>query len=251
MAALETPFFCSRRRRSFGHVAALLAASVVCGATASGARAQSAPAATPQNAPLVTAGVRGDAPVSLSLDGDVRGALKSLFGQAGANYVIGRSVPGSAVTLELKNVSFTDALRLVLRSADLTYTVENGVYVVAPRSFQATGTDKADGADKTVAALTGLAQALNAGLVSLAEAVKPPPVPLAGLNVQQIKDQALAQEVLVEMLKQQIGPSHPRMVDARSRLNALRAVLNRYQRSRPAPQRANRSVSARRNSGPG
>lgn len=248
MVPFGTPFFCSRR--PFEYVAALLAASVVCGGTASGVRAQSSPAAAPQNAPLVTAGVRGDAPVSLSLDGDVRGALKSLFGQAGANYVIGRSVPGSAVTLELKNVPFTDALRLVLRSADLTYTVENGVYVVAPRSFQATGTNKADGADKTAAALTGLAQALNAGLFSLAEAVKPPLVPLAGLNMQQTKDQALAQEVLVEILKQQFGPRSSEMVDARARLNALRAVLNRYQRSRPAAQRASR-VTARRNSGPG
>ena len=247
-----TPILCSRRR-PFGHFAAAAlaaAASVVCcGGAASGARAQSSPAPTPQSsAPLVTGGALGNAPVSLSLDGDVRGALKSLFGQAGVNYVIGRGVPGRAVTLELKNVPFTDALRLALLSADLTYTVENGVYVVAPRPQEAD-------TDKMAVALTGLARALNTGLFSLAEALKPPPVPLAGLNVQQLKDQALAQEVLVEILKQQFGPRSSEMVDARARLNALRAVLNRHQssaRSRPAPQqRASRAAGSRRNSNPG
>ncbi len=236
-----TPILCSRRR-AFRHFAAALAAAasvVCCGGAASGARAQSAPASTPQSSvPLVTGGALGNAPVSLSLDGDVRGALKSLFGQAGVNYVIGRGVPGRVVTLELKNVPFTDALRLALRSADLTYTVENGVYVVAPRPQEAD-------TDKMAVALTGLAQALNAGLFSLAEAIKPPPVPLAGLNVQQLNDQALAQEVLVEMLTQRLGPRHMQVVDARDRLTALRAVLNRHQnspRSRPAPpQRASRA----------
>ncbi len=80
---------------------------------------------------------RGETNPSISMnlnDTNVRTVLQDLFKSARAQYSISPDVTGK-VTLTIAGQTFENALRLVLRSASapLTYTVENGVYIVKPR----------------------------------------------------------------------------------------------------------------------
>lgn len=76
------------------------------------------------------------ASVSLSLqDAPVRRTVEAIFKQAGIkNYVIDNEVAGF-VTLTLTEQPLESALKLVMRASSLplTYTVENGVWIVKPR----------------------------------------------------------------------------------------------------------------------
>lgn len=76
------------------------------------------------------------ASVSLSLqDAPVRRTIETIFKQAGIkNYVIDNEVAG-VVTLTLTDQPLESALKLVMRASSLplTYTVENGVWIVKPR----------------------------------------------------------------------------------------------------------------------
>jgi hypothetical protein len=94
------------------------------------ARAQTTPAAPAVTIPNVSLDLR-DAPI--------RQALEQLFKNGGAQYVLDPNIQGF-VTLNVRDQPFESALRLLLRSANppLTYTRENGVYLVRPRSIAST-----------------------------------------------------------------------------------------------------------------
>ena len=76
------------------------------------------------------------APITLELkDAPIRTSLEMLFKQAGVNnYVIDNNVAGF-VSMNIKELPFDVALKLIMRSAaePLTYTKENGVYIVEVR----------------------------------------------------------------------------------------------------------------------
>ena len=76
------------------------------------------------------------APITLELkDAPIRTSLEMLFKQAGVNnYVIDNNVAGF-VSMNIKELPFDVALKLIMRSAaePLTYTKENGVYIVKVR----------------------------------------------------------------------------------------------------------------------
>ena len=76
------------------------------------------------------------APITLELkDAPIRTSLEMLFKQANINnYVIDNNVAGF-VSLNIKDLPFDVALKLVMRAAaePLTYTKENGVYIVKVR----------------------------------------------------------------------------------------------------------------------
>ena len=76
------------------------------------------------------------APITLELrDAPIRTSLEMLFNQAGVkNYVIDNNVAGFA-SMNIKELPFDVALKLIMRSAaePLTYTKENGVYIVKVR----------------------------------------------------------------------------------------------------------------------
>jgi hypothetical protein len=78
-------------------------------------------------------------PVTLDLrDAPVRDALEQLFKSAKVDYSIDPGVAGF-VTLKITEQPFENALRLILRSAQipLTYTKEGGVYLVKIRELVA------------------------------------------------------------------------------------------------------------------
>jgi hypothetical protein len=67
-------------------------------------------------------------------DTPVRGAIKALFDQlrgTGLDYVFEGDVEGK-ITLDISNVPYTDALATILRTANLTARLENGVYMIIP-----------------------------------------------------------------------------------------------------------------------
>ncbi len=67
-------------------------------------------------------------------DTPVREALEQIFRSAKVDYGIDPTVQGY-VNLKVTDVPFENALKLILRSANtpLTYSIENGVYLVKPR----------------------------------------------------------------------------------------------------------------------
>jgi type II secretory pathway component GspD/PulD (secretin) len=80
-------------------------------------------------------GKSGSLLVTLAVkDAPLRQVLKRLFNTAKVDYWIDNRVTGY-VTLRVTEQPFDNTLRLVLRSSPipLTYTVENGVYIVKPR----------------------------------------------------------------------------------------------------------------------
>lgn len=88
--------------------------------------------------------------VTLNMEnGDIRAALKTLFKSVSANYTIDQAVSGE-VTVSLTEVPFRTALESILKSTQsqkpLTYRVEDGVYIVAPKLEQA---DRSDRSEKT------------------------------------------------------------------------------------------------------
>ena len=77
-------------------------------------------------------------PITLDLqDAGIRGVLEAAFKQAGINnYLIDNNVVGF-VTLKVTEQPFENALKLIMRAASvpLTYTKENGVWIVKPRTI--------------------------------------------------------------------------------------------------------------------
>ena len=76
--------------------------------------------------------------VTLDLkDAPIRGAIEAMFKQAGINnYVIDNNVSGF-VTLKITEQPFENAFKLIMRasSVPLTYTKENEVWIVKPRTI--------------------------------------------------------------------------------------------------------------------
>lgn len=68
-------------------------------------------------------------------DAPIRDVLDRLFRQMHLNYSIDSEVTGT-VTLKVTDMSFDDALRLILRSNSLplTYSKDSGVYFIKPRA---------------------------------------------------------------------------------------------------------------------
>ncbi|HLK13594.1 MAG TPA: hypothetical protein VKT78_02215, partial [Fimbriimonadaceae bacterium] len=59
-------------------------------------------------------------------DVDVRDAIRALFKNVNANYVVAPEVQGT-VTITLKNVKFEVALRNILDQVKATYRIEGGI----------------------------------------------------------------------------------------------------------------------------
>lgn len=71
--------------------------------------------------------------ISLDLKNtSIETALASLFQGTGKNYVLAPGVTGT-VTLSLRDVPFEQALQATVRSAGLTYKLEDNVYVIRPK----------------------------------------------------------------------------------------------------------------------
>jgi hypothetical protein len=78
-------------------------------------------------------------PITLDLrDAPLRQALEQLFQTAKVDFAIDNSVTGF-VTLRITDQPFDNALKLILRASPfpLTYSYENGVYIVKPRVLDA------------------------------------------------------------------------------------------------------------------
>jgi type II secretory pathway component HofQ len=92
--------------------------------------ASTAGAATPTVKPVALPNVTLDLQ-----DAPIRGALEQIFRSAKVDFGIDPTVQGY-VNLIVTDIPFENALRLVLRSSTtpLTYSVENGVYLVRPRT---------------------------------------------------------------------------------------------------------------------
>ncbi len=74
-------------------------------------------------------------PVTVELrDAQIKSALEQIFNSANVQYTIDPLVSGF-VTLKIRDQPFENALKLIMRTATipLTYTKENGVYIVKPR----------------------------------------------------------------------------------------------------------------------
>ena len=86
-------------------------------------------------APLTAHAQDAPAPVTIDLkDAPIRSALEQIFNAANVQYQMDNQVQGF-VTLKIRDQPFENALKLIMRSATipLTYTKENGVYIVKPR----------------------------------------------------------------------------------------------------------------------
>src|SRR5579862_3058585 len=65
-------------------------------------------------------------------DVDVRDAIRALFKNVNANYVVAPEVQGT-VTIQLKNVKFEVALRNILDQVKATYRIEGGIFNIIKR----------------------------------------------------------------------------------------------------------------------
>jgi hypothetical protein len=79
-------------------------------------------------------GDKKDQLITLELkDSPIRVALDTLFMGRGLNYVIDQSVAGSVSSLSLRDVSFDQALKVLLKSVDppLVYRKDGDVYIIS------------------------------------------------------------------------------------------------------------------------
>src|SRR5579863_5325383 len=65
-------------------------------------------------------------------DVDVRDAIRALFKNVNANYVVAPEVQGT-VTVQLKNIKFEVALRNILDQVKATYRIEGGIFNIIKR----------------------------------------------------------------------------------------------------------------------
>ena len=87
------------------------------------------------SAPMSARAQDAPPPVTIDLkDAPIRSALEQIFNSANVQYQMDNQVQGF-VTLKIRDQPFENALKLIMRSATtpLTYTKENGVYIVKPR----------------------------------------------------------------------------------------------------------------------
>ncbi len=63
----------------------------------------------------------------------VQDALSAVFAETGAKYVLAEGVHGEIPCLNVSGVSFETALKCVLRACELSYRVENGIYIIEPK----------------------------------------------------------------------------------------------------------------------
>ena len=96
----------------------------------SAARAQDTPGTDP-----ASGNEASNQPIKLDLENaDLYSALKLLFAQVKANYIIDPTLRQLSVSVHLSNIPFRTALDLILRNASspvpLTYKVEGGVYSI-------------------------------------------------------------------------------------------------------------------------
>lgn len=64
----------------------------------------------------------------------LRSAIEALFDKTGLQYAVETATPNTPVTLSVRDVDFTTALRTVTRLAGATYRKENAIYVIGPRT---------------------------------------------------------------------------------------------------------------------
>src|SRR5436190_8692483 len=90
--------------------------------------AMAAPAAASRDATTVTISLK-DAPL--------RTALETLFQGTGLQHAVEPAVPNYPITLDIRNVPFSTALRTLLRLApNVTYRKEGDIYVIGMRQPQ-------------------------------------------------------------------------------------------------------------------
>lgn len=80
-----------------------------------------------------------DQPITLELkDTPIRSALDSLFMGRGLNYVVDQSVMGNVSSVSLRDVSFEQALKVLLKSVDppLVYRKDGDVYLITVKKDQ-------------------------------------------------------------------------------------------------------------------
>ncbi|MCL5103486.1 MAG: STN domain-containing protein [Armatimonadetes bacterium] len=74
-----------------------------------------------------------EAPVNLSLKNvSIKEGIDALFEGRGLKYYIQPGVTGQIVELKLSGVTFEQALRAMVDAADLSYTVQDGSYIIGP-----------------------------------------------------------------------------------------------------------------------
>ncbi len=96
--------------------------------------------------------------VSLTVESaDLFYALKLLFAQINAQYVLDSSLRGQLVTVTLKDQPFRIALETLLKSANLplTYTFENNIYSIIPKIEDQPQIDRAEQPDNSVPQASG------------------------------------------------------------------------------------------------
>jgi hypothetical protein len=79
--------------------------------------------------------IAADGRISLDFkNSSIESALTTLFQGTGRNYVLAPGVSGT-VTVSLRDMQFEQALQATLRSAGLTYRVEDNVYVIRTKDL--------------------------------------------------------------------------------------------------------------------
>ncbi|MCX6366155.1 MAG: hypothetical protein NTX57_05540 [Armatimonadetes bacterium] len=114
--------------------------------------------------PVLAQRAGNDLAISVDLqDAPVRSTLEAIFKQAGLkNYIIDNAVAGF-VTLKISDQPFESALKLVMRASSLplTYTKENGVLVVKPRTVPAASSATSEPISSEPASTTERYERLN------------------------------------------------------------------------------------------
>lgn len=93
---------------------------------------------------LAMPGIAQEAKLPITVDSkgdDIRLVIHNVFKQAGKSFVLKPGVKYE-LFLSLEKVEFEDALKLILDNADLTYTLEKGVYQISPRPKVAAPVEK-------------------------------------------------------------------------------------------------------------
>ena len=98
-------------------------------AAVAGVQAQQTPAPG-----ATTAAAGPETKISLDLrDVPFRTAIDALFGPTGLQFAIEPTMPNIPVTVSLRDVDYSVALRTILRLAQATYRKDTNIYVIGPR----------------------------------------------------------------------------------------------------------------------
>ncbi|MEK6791039.1 MAG: type IV pilus secretin PilQ [Deltaproteobacteria bacterium] len=78
-------------------------------------------------------GVKDDRPFSIEVrDAELTDVLRALAQQSGLNLIIGEGVSGKT-SLSFKDIPFKDALEMIIKANNLTYTIQNNVFWVGAK----------------------------------------------------------------------------------------------------------------------